>query len=245
MKLSRRRRQVGNIPLLELAPYPQRNQALKLLILYHGWQSNKELNFTLAKKLSYLGYRVVVPDAINHGERFVKKSPIPSFTFWQSIQGNLFEFSYLLAYYHKHHLIADNNIAVAGVSMGGMTTCALLTHHPEIKVAACIMGTPDLLAYRKRLKDHIQQAGLHLPQDYDYLTTWVPNYDLASQAEKLDQRPILFWHGQSDWRVPYALVADFVAKHPDQKIHFIPENTGHLVTIATMDKIQTFFKEHF
>ena len=48
----------------------------------------------------------------------------------------------------------DEQIGVGGLSMGGMTTAALLTHHPEIKAAACVMGTPKLVAYRERIFNH-------------------------------------------------------------------------------------------
>lgn len=244
MSITIRHRWLGTIPLLECAPKDQVHDALPLIIYYHGWRSHKELNLTAARRLARLGCRVIVPDAANHGERQVPVQGIPSQTFWQSIQSNLFEFSYIVNFFQERQL-ANDQIAVAGVSMGGMTTFALLSQHPKIQVAAVLMGTPQPLAYAERLYQHAQAAQRFMPNDYFDLIAWLENYDLSRHSERLGQRPLFIWHGRQDQRVPFAQTEAFVQQNPHAHIHFLAENAGHLVDIETTKAMVEFFDHHF
>lgn len=240
MKLSIRKRTLSTIPLLEVVPKEKRNDPLPLIVYYHGWQSSKELVLTQGRRLAQAGFRVLLPDAANHGERKQPITKIPSLTFWQSIQTNLFEFGYIINHFQKLGL-ADDRIAVGGVSMGGITTCALLTRHAEIRAAACIMGSPKPTEYRERIFEYATASGRFFPQDYHSLLAWIPEYDLSFQPEVLNNRPVYFWHGTRDDRIPYAHVSDFVDQNPDLNLEFETEDEGHLVKVATMEKITDFF----
>lgn len=241
MKLTIRKRELGNIPLLEVVPSKQRNDKLPLIIYYHGWQSAKELNLTQARYLARKGFRVLLPDAVNHGERKQPVSKIPSLTFWQSIHSNLFEFGFIVAHFQKIGFV-DDVIGVGGTSMGGITTCALLTHHPEIKAAACLMGSPKLVAYQKRIVKHAGKLNRYLPPDYFELLNWIPDYDLSLRPETLDGRPLYIWHGTQDNIVPYHHVAEFAEEQKDvPNIFFTDEDENHLVKTSTMRDVTTFF----
>lgn len=242
MKIAVRKRLVGNIPLLEVVAEEKTYTPLPLIIYYHGWQTSKELVLTQGRKLAQAGFRVLLPDAVNHGERKTAISKIPSMTFFESIQGNLFEFGYLLDYFDKLGLVTEK-IAVGGVSMGGITTCMLLTQHANIQAAACVMGSPSPVAYRERIQVHARELGFYLPADYEKLLVWLEIYDLSLQPEKLAQRPLLFWHGRQDEKIPYEQVADFVEKNPAANLQLIAETEKHMVKGATMDKITHFFVE--
>lgn len=127
--------------------------------------------------------------------------------------------------------------------MGGMTTCALLTHHPEIKVAACIMGSPKPVKYRERIFSHAEQLKRFYPHDYKDLLNWIPIYDLSMNTEAINGRPLLFWHGQQDRVVPYEHVVEFIEENKDKKnIEFIDEDEKHLVKVSTMEKVADFFE---
>ncbi|TVP91035.1 alpha/beta fold hydrolase [Alkalibacterium sp.] len=240
MKLTIRQRSLGSIPLLEVVPRSERNQLLPLIVYYHGWQSAKELVLTQGRKLAEKGFRVILPDAANHGDRRQDITRIPSLTFWQSIHTNLFEFGFIVNHFKKLGL-ADDRIAVGGVSMGGITTCALLTHHPEIKVAACVMGSPKPHHYGERIMQHAEEAGRFYPHDYKELLSWVPKYDLSLHPDTLKDRPLLFWHGTEDRVVPFTDVVEFVKANPSPNITFIQEEEEHLVRATTMDKITDYF----
>ncbi|MDT2755868.1 prolyl oligopeptidase family serine peptidase [Enterococcus asini] len=242
MKLTVRKRQVGEIPLLEVVPQEQIHDRLPLVIYYHGWQTRKELVLTQGRKLAAKGIRVILPDADNHGERLRPVSPIVSQTFWSSIYSNLFEFEYLLEYFQKLNLVTDK-IGVGGVSMGGMTTCGLLTQHPEITAAACIMGTPSPTAYREYMLKRATKEQVKLPKDFQKLLSWVESYDLSLHPETLHNRPLYFWHGRQDEMIPFEDVADFVAKHPKLRLTFVNEDANHLVQVSTMEAVAEFFAQ--
>lgn len=240
MKLTIRQRSLGTIPLLEVVPRAERNQLLPLIVYYHGWQSAKELVLTQGRKLAEKGFRVILPDAANHGDRRQNITRIPSLTFWQSIHTNLFEFGFIVNHFKRLGL-ADDRIAVGGVSMGGFTTCALLTHHPEIKVAACVMGSPMPSQYGERIMKRAEEAGRFYPHDYKELLSWVPKYDLSLRPDTLNGRPLLFWHGSEDRVVPFSDVVEFVKANPAPGITFIQEEEKHLVRGETMDKVSEYF----
>lgn len=240
-------RTLQDVPLLEVVNADYRYQATPLVIFYHGWRSEKELVLTQARKLAQKNIRVVLPDAMNHGQRQQPVSTLPSFTFWNSIQGNLAEFQLIIDFYRQRQLIRDNQIGVGGYSMGGMTTGALLTHHPEIKAATIIMGTPDLNAYAQLVRDSATKHHLYLPADMADLTGWIDHYDLNLHPETINQRPLLFWHGTADERIPYAQSRDFFDRIHDQpyaeQVAFITGyQAQHLVKIPLMEKIANFFE---
>lgn len=234
---------LGNIPVIECYPEGKATATLPAIVYYHGWQTNKELVVPQGRKYARKGFRVILPDAQNHGDRRAKMSDIPSLTFFQTIQGNLLEFSYLIARYQSKKLINDQ-IGVGGLSMGGMTTFALLTHHPEIKAAAILMGTPNLVGYRQQIKIGAKSTHIFYPDDFSELTNWIENYDLASQAEKVGQIPLYIWHGAEDKAVPFHETEAFVKQNPqlDMQVRF-DNDRGHLVRPDVTNEVRDFFAD--
>lgn len=241
MDLKIQKRMLSTIPLLEVVPEKHKNDRMPLIIFYHGWQLSKEMILTQGRYLAQEGFRVILPDAENHGERKREMTNIPSLTFWQSIHTNLFEFGYIVDHFQRLGL-ADDRIGVGGLSMGGITTCALLTQHPEITAAACLMGSPKPVEYRDRIAQHASHMDIFFPKDYENLLKWIPEYDLSLNPETLNGRPLFFWHGQQDNVVPYDHVVEFVEENKDKKnIEFIDENERHLVKVDTMKQAASFF----
>lgn len=240
-------RMIQDVPILEVVQEEMLNDELPLVIFYHGWRSSKELVLTQARKLAQKNIRVVLPDAINHGQRHTDISSIPSFTFWNSIQGNIAEFSMIRDFYQSKNLIKQELIGVGGYSMGGMTTGALLTAHPEIKAASIIMGTPNLEAYAKLVREDAQKRRIYIPEDLALITSWIKYYDLNQHPEKINHRPVLFWHGTDDRRIPYQQSKQFFDKvhqteFGDQVSFITGYKAGHLVETRLMDKIANFFE---
>lgn len=238
---------IQDVPILEVVQDSLRDQALPLVIFYHGWRSQKELVLTQARKLAQKNIRVILPDAINHGQRHADVSSIPSMTFWNSIQGNIAEFSLLKNYYADKKLIKDGKLGVGGYSMGGMTTGALLTQHPEITAATIIMGTPSLDLYARLVREDANRRHIYLPEEMALITSWIHNYDLNSHPETINNRPLLFWHGTSDPRIPYEQSKNFFDKiqgqpYAEQVAFITGYKAGHLVETRLMDKIANFFE---
>jgi len=238
---------IQDVPILEVIPEDGFHKQLPLVIFYHGWRSSKELVLTQARKLAQKNIRVILPDAMNHGQRLADVSSIPSFTFWNSIQGNLTEYSLIRDYYSNKDLIKDNKIGVGGYSMGAMTTGALLTAHPEITAATIIMGTPDLSTYARLVRKYAKRRGIYVPDDLEQLTSWINAYDLSQHPETIDHRPLLFWHGTDDYRIPYRQSKDFFDRihnesYADQVAFITGYKAGHLVEPRLMDKVANFFE---
>lgn len=238
---------IQDVPILEVIPEDTFHKQLPLVIFYHGWRSSKELVLTQARKLAQKNIRVILPDAMNHGQRLADVSSIPSFTFWNSIQGNLTEYSLIRDYYSNKDLIKDNKIGVGGYSMGAMTTGALLTAHPEITAATIIMGTPDLSTYARLVRKDAKRRGIYVPDDLEQLTSWINTYDLSQHPEKIAHRPLLFWHGTDDYRIPYRQSKDFFDRihnesYADQVAFITGYKAGHLVEPRLMDKVANFFE---
>lgn len=250
MKLTIRERTIHSIPTLEIIQEELSNQPLPLVIFYHGWRNNKELMLTQGRRLANQGFRVILPDSMNHGERrFTEISTIPGVTFLSSIQYNIIEFNLLINYFQERNWILDERIGVGGYSMGGMTTAALLAQHPEIKVAASIMGTPKPSDYIQLIQEKSRAMGRYVPTDLRRILSWVPLFDLSLQPEKLAGRPVLFWHGTLDEKIPYEDTFSFYQANKEQDyaketVFLTGEGEGHLVTIQLMDQITDFFVEH-
>lgn len=246
MKLITQKRKIHDIPVLEVVAEENRYEAIPLLVYYHGWQTGKELVLTQARKLAQAGFRVIAPDAMHHGERKTGPvSAVPGVTFLSSIHYNLLEFELLINFFQELHLVTD--LYVGGVSMGGITTCALLTQYPEIKAAASIMGSPQPTHYVQMIMTRARSFGGFIPRDYFASLQWVTNVDLSLAPAKIAGRPLLFWHGRQDEKIPFVETASFyesIRQEPyATKVEMIESNEGHLVKGETMEQITDFFKK--
>lgn len=233
---------IGHIPTLIVSQEENKHKNLPLVIFYHGWQINKKLILTQGRKLAEAGFRAVLPDAQNHGSRYQVPDKIPSMTFFNSIHSNLFEFGYIVNYITRT-FGQPEFIGVGGLSMGGMTTAALLTHHPEINAAAILMGTATLTEYRDQLLEYATHAGYWLPDDYKELTNWIPAYDLAKHTDRIGDRPVYIWHGRQDKLVPFDLMEKFVTENPQLNLEVVFQDREHLVEVDTMIDVTAFFKK--
>lgn len=244
--ITTKRRHFKQIPLLEFVDENLAEQILPTIIYYHGWHSKKELVMTNSRKLAEKGFRVLAPDALNHGERIGEVSTIPSFTFWQTIQANIVEFNQIVDHGQKLGMLDSQQIGVCGVSMGGITASALLVANPQIEAGACLMGTPDILAYQQMIINYAKNNGNLMPQPFlDTLSFW-KKFDAASNLDRLLNRPFFIWHDQLDPRIPYLQVEAFIKnaqnKPGTRGIEFVQTNEyGHLLTPKIMDQVTDFF----
>ncbi len=86
------KRKVNNIPLLEVVLTELRAEKIPIIIYYHGWQTSKELVLTQGRKFAKQGFRVLLPDAMNHGER---KQVVSAILFRPLLFGIVFMETYL------------------------------------------------------------------------------------------------------------------------------------------------------
>ncbi|UJL47610.1 prolyl oligopeptidase family serine peptidase [Virgibacillus sp. NKC19-16] len=244
---------IHTIPSLVVVDTEKQNQALPILTYFHGFTSAKEMNLPLAYLLAAKGYRVVLPDSQYHGEREREISSTKrQISFWDIVMQNVEELQTIKDFFHQKGLILDNRFGVAGTSMGGITTSAALTQYPWIKAAAVLMGSPKITTYAKTLVDSFKKMG-DLPITEEMIGSLykqLVHYDLSTQAEKLKERPLLFWHGENDGVVPFDHSYTFYEEARElyensENIRFLKEtNRDHKVSRYAILETVKWFEKH-
>lgn len=246
-------RSIESINCLIVVEQDKKEEALPLIIYSHGFTSAKEHNLPIAFLLAKAGFRVVLPDSEYHGEREVHiTSSERQVSFWDIVMKNVEEFEIIKTYFENQGLILEERIGVAGTSMGGISISAALTQYPWIKVAAVLMGSPKITTYAKTLVSSFKKMG-NLPVTEDMIEQLYERleaYDLSQQVHKLDNRPLLFWHGENDAVVPFDhayTFYDHAKKYYDdpESIHFIREaNRDHKVSRSAILKTVQWFEKY-
>ncbi|MDY0406191.1 esterase [Virgibacillus sp. 179-BFC.A HS] len=245
--------EIASIPVLEVVDVDQADVALPIVTYFHGFTSAKEHNLPLAYLLAESGFRVMLPDSKWHGARENGASSMKKqMAFFEIVMQNVVDLQQIREFLQQKGLIAEDNFGIAGTSMGGITTCAALTKYSWIKAAACLMGSPKLTTYAKTL---INEVGKQMPlpisnAEIAKIMADLAQIDLSKQPETLQDRPLLFWHGDADPVVPFSHADSFyqdVSKQYKTKenIHFIREaNRGHKVSRFAILETKKWFMQH-
>lgn len=205
--------EVANIESLIVESKENEGKPLPTVVFYHGFQSAKENNLTLAFLLAEKDYRVILPDSLYHGKRSKGlTNEEMSLSFWEILLSNIKELKNIKESLELKKLILDDRIGVAGTSMGGVTTSALLKKYDWIKTGVVLMGSPQLINFGKLLIEDFNRGSekqISLEEEYQILNQLKP-YDLSEDTQALLNRPIMFWHGLKDEVVPINYSEDFV-----------------------------------
>lgn len=242
----------NDIPLLRVENSLYTNQALPVVIYFHGFTSAKEHNLPFAYLMAEKGYRVILPDAILHGEREEDLTVIQrQLRFFEIVLQNLEDLQDIKLELEKQNLLLNNRIGVAGTSMGGITTAAALVKYPWIHAAAVLMGSPRLADYAEVLIAEVKRTEHSLllsEKEVNELMTTLSDVDLSRNMDKLFERPLFFWHGEKDPVVPFSHSYDFYNeavhyyKSPDN-IRFLREvDQGHKVSRFAIQETVNWFE---
>lgn len=105
-------------------------------------------------------------------------------------------------------------------------------------------GFPAPLEYGKEIVRRASEYNYVVPKDYFDLISWVKSYDLSLQPEKLAGRPLFFWHGQADEKIPYIQTERFVEKIgislTERNCFRSSKTQRHMVQIPLMEEASTF-----
>lgn len=247
--------QIDGIPVLHVVKKDLHYDKLPLVIFIHGFTSVKERNLHYAYMLAMSGFRVVLPEALYHGERDQSLDETELYSrFWEIVLTTIEEVNLLKEHYERQELIIPERIGVAGTSMGGIATLGALTQYPWIKAAVSLMGMPSYEKFSLWQLEQLQRHGVKLPftdEQVKQQMSALRKYDLSLQPKKLNSRPLLFWHGEKDPMVPYKLTREFFeeVKHDYQddheKISFIADPAaGHNVSNEGVNAAVDWFKNH-
>ncbi|MGY3777652.1 dienelactone hydrolase family protein [Isobaculum melis] len=240
---------VSGIPVLNVAPADKMNEKLPTVIFYHGWTNYKESVLVNGYELAKRGFRAILPEAYLHGER--KESELVEekyMEFWEVVLANIKELPLLHQHYLEKGLLDAERFGVTGLSMGGITTCAMLTQFDFIKAAVCLMGSPAPMEFSKWLLQSSWATGTKIPADTVEQIGQLAPIDLSVQPEKINGRPVHFWHGTADELVPYKPTKDFyehIKNEPYAKnVSFTTsKGVGHRVPYLTSVEMAEFFEK--
>jgi uncharacterized protein len=246
---------IAGIPSLHVVKEEKIKEKLPLVMFIHGFTSAKEHNLHFGYLLAEAGFRVILPDALYHGEREEKRTEQElQFSFWNIVLNEIEEIAKIKDELASRNLIDEQRIGLAGTSMGGITTFGALTQYPWIKAAVSLMGTPCYEAFFQLQIDEIRKRGLQLPLSEEELKAEMKRlaaYDLSLQPEKLKGRPLFIWHGQLDQVVPYHYTYEFYEKikplyaQNEANLKFISDDkAGHKVTREAFLETVKWFRQH-
>jgi uncharacterized protein len=246
---------IKSIPLLNIVNQEDQWEKLPLIIFIHGFTSAKEHNLHYAYLLAESGFRVLLPDALYHGEREQGLDEKDLYThFWDIVLNTINEINIIKEFYNKEGLIKAGQIGICGTSMGGIITLGALTQYDWIKAAVSLMGMPAYEQFSLWQLDQLKKQGVTLPFTDDQIEQQLSilrEYDLSLQPEKLSYRPLLFWHGKKDPMVPYTLSYDFYEmikpeyqNSPENLLFLMDEKAGHNVSRKGLMATVGWFERH-
>lgn len=217
-------------------------KALPTIVFYHGFTSSNLVYSYFAVALAQGGFRVVMPNAAEHGERFNGDGAERLQHFWQILLQNFTEFPALRDALLASGMVSEGRLAVAGASMGGMTALGLMTHHPELKCVASLMGS----GYFTELSATLFPPQ---PQQRERLMAPLAKWDVGHQLARLSDRPLLLWHGEEDDVVPagetFRLQQALRDAGLDTHLTCLWQaGVRHRITPEALDSTVAFFRQH-
>ena len=236
-------RQFGDLESVHAVPAGKLSQPLPVVIFYHGFTSSKLVYSYFAVALAQAGFRVVMPDAPDHGARFTGDEQARLGQFWPILHGNLTEFAALRDGLYQAGLVADERLAVAGASMGGMTALGIMARHPEVKCVASLMGSGYFTSLAPTLFPPQPSAS------FAEMVSPLADWEITTRLPRLADRPLLLWHGEEDDVVPAAETFRLqqALRHEglDKNLTCLWEaGVKHRITPTALDATVAFFRQH-
>ncbi|WP_409304631.1 prolyl oligopeptidase family serine peptidase [Peribacillus sp. SCS-155] len=246
---------VNDIPILHVAQQEQSNETLPLIIFHHGFTSAKEHNLHYAYLMAEKGFRVVLPDALLHGEREKDFSESRLMMhFWEIVIRSINDLEVIKEEFLSRKLADSSKIGVAGTSMGGIITLGALATHDWIAAAVSLMGNPAYVAYARQQIEALKKFNVNVSlteKEIERQLDYISEYDLSMQREKLAGRPLLFWHGAKDPIVPstgaqdfYELIKPDYEQYKDKLSFILDQGAGHKVSREGVLQTAEWFDRH-
>ena len=208
-----------------------------ITIFLHGFMSAKEHNLHYAYNLVEKGVRVILPEALLHGERAQGLNEVEmNLKFWEIVLTSIAEVGVLKQALDERGL--TGKVAVAGTSMGGITTTGCLSKYTWIEAASILMGA---VSYPKLLETQFEQLkrdGVPIPltpEQTAQVKALLAPYDGYAHESFLTQVPIYMWHGERDSMVPISMTKPFIEYLEERRvmhqITYVTEpRAGHAVS---------------
>lgn len=232
----------AGVEVLHAVPAGMKEAPLPTVIFYHGFTSSKLVYSYFAVALAQAGFRVVMPDARDHGARYDGNASARLLQLWPILKTSIDEFPELYQALLDKKLIAEGRVAVAGASMGGMTALGIMARHPEVRCVACLMGS----GYFTTLAQTLYPPAA---EEREGIIAGLVDYDIGQQLERLADRPLLLWHGEADDVVPAVetlrLQQALIASKQEKNLTCLWEaGVKHRITPEALEATSQFFARH-
>lgn len=245
---------IDTIPLVELVLEEKDTEVLPTVVFYHGWTSTKESVLVNGYELAKRGIRAILPEAYLHGERDETGKALEDQTvFWRVVSQNITELPSIYNWYVQQGRTDPSRFGVSGLSMGGITTCALLTQFDFIHSAVVLMGSPSPVLFTNWLLQSKWVEGKPTTEDISTTEAFQEQLQrlhpiaLNERPEKIAGRPVHFWHGTDDELVPFYLTEEFIetisSQTYAQNVSFsVGHGLGHKVPYRVSVEMADYFE---
>ncbi|PLT29519.1 dienelactone hydrolase family protein [Peribacillus deserti] len=230
-----------NIPCL--LQKPEGKHKPTTVFLFHGWGSSTENQGFLASILAKWGYQVIIPEIIYHNSRSPLSSHFQSDImeghFWPVILHSINEVPIMLKDANNQGIIQNQQIVLAGSSMGGFIATGAFVQETGAHALVNINGSGSWLKSEKEF----QKAGSRPALCLDKLI----QQDPILHVKKLDNRPILLMHGSDDCIIKPAGQRDFhkkalAAGHENITLEMFP-NINHTISLTMIELLLRWMDE--
>lgn len=243
---------VGNIPLLHAVDEHKQHDKLPLIIFIHGYESIKERNVQYAYMLAEKGYRVLLPEVIEHGERGAGQ--VNPANFWKFVLTTIKELPLIKDEYASKGLVDEKRIGLAGTSMGAIITLGAMKQYDWICVGVSLMGSPAYTDFARYQLKAMESQGVKLPftdEQLEKQLDMLRPYDATVNIDVFETRPLLFWHGAKDVMVPYkqayAFYEQLHERYEQENValsFILDEQAGHNVPNSGVVEAVNWFEKY-
>lgn len=239
---------IEGIPSILMRP-KNRQEKYPTVIFYHGWTSNKDTQSFRGFILASLGYQVLLPDAIYHGERgrIDYGAKENAGVFWEVVLKNLEESDYLIDGLVRYYDADERRIALSGHSMGGFTSIGIFAKNKLPRTLVVLNGSGN---WEKSNDIFIEILGIERTDRFNELQKRVIELDPFKKLDDLKDRPILILHGEDDSVVDIGPQREFyeVLKKRFKRQDLIMMSTykqlNHYVTTNMMEEMGSWLEKY-
>lgn len=240
---------IDHIPALVLTPIND-SDLHPTIVFYHGWGSSVEKQKFRGFILASLGYQVVIPCSIHHGDRKPvdhKSAENAGKYFWEVIFNNIEEFKKVFEYTVSSQSADLDRIGVCGNSMGGFTSAGIFSYYPDVKAAVIFNGSCNWGYSNKCFLDVLKFNADDFPKE---IQNRIDKYNPMNNIESIKNRPILMLHGDSDTMVDVGAQREFFSEsfnlfEDSDKLCYIEyPKLNHFVTTNMMEEAGKWFYKY-
>lgn len=226
-----------DVPFVVYRPTMMEMDHWPTVYLYHGWSSSKEMQHIRAHLVTTMGYQVVVPDALYHGERGTldyDEEEASQMHFWETVVQSVKEFPGLHEYCIDYYHVDRNRVATMGHSMGGVTAGGIALNCEGVQTSVLLNGSLDWEGLNAAYLRTVDEAGeARLAKSFPQ----AKGLDPAQWLREGKKLPILTLHGAEDPVVskePDRDLVDELYPHGGPVVYVEHPGVGHVVTTNMM-----------